>query len=49
VYRVSLIGEPTAVAGGEGIEFRWWDVRDVGSVATVWPGTLQTVRGALGL
>jgi ADP-ribose pyrophosphatase YjhB (NUDIX family) len=47
VFAVSPTGEPTAVPGGEGIEFRWWDPRDLESVADVWPGTVQTVRGAL--
>ncbi|WP_170182659.1 DUF4916 domain-containing protein [Blastococcus colisei] len=47
VYAVSLTGEPTVVAGGEGLEFRWWDPRELESVADLWPGTVQTVRGAL--
>ena len=48
-YRVELIGEPTAVDGGEGHEFRWFDAATIADelADTAWPGTLHMVRQLL--
>jgi hypothetical protein len=47
VHAVVLSGEPTIVRGGEALDFRWWGRDELADLRDVWPGTLQTVRGAL--
>jgi ADP-ribose pyrophosphatase YjhB (NUDIX family) len=47
VHAVVLSGEPTIVRGGEALDFRWWGQDELAGLRDVWPGTLQTVRGAL--
>ena len=46
VYAVTLAGQPTA-GGGEATDFRWWSLAEVSAADDLWPGTEQTVRGAL--
>ena len=41
-------GIPAVIDGGEGWEFRWWSVEELEAERRTWPGTLQTVKGALG-
>ncbi len=48
VYAVPLGGHPAVVPGGEGRAFRWWSGHELETEGRTWPGTLQTVRGALG-
>lgn len=49
VYALELRGQPRVQADGEALNFRWWNMdRLVASRSSLWPGSLATVRGALG-
>jgi ADP-ribose pyrophosphatase YjhB (NUDIX family) len=47
-FLVPVAGEPAVVAGGEALEFGWFDVTELDAIADQsWPGTVEAVRRAL--